>query len=163
MYVNYNLDATSINIDCDFEVLSNIVSRQIGVHTGLNLIEIKYVLCNNCTTNLILNNMNVCVYIELKKNSKIISYLLFVTIREKIVNNIMRYTIQMIEGGTINNGKVIEANVSDIINILFYLKVDKDQNFKDKMTIVKVIKNYFLLNKFLSRIERSSADKYNFV
>lgn len=116
-----------------------------------------------------------------EKNVDISSYSFCVTLKEIILedfNNIIvfaiiciknrgniqkvynAYTIEMIEVGSTDCGKIVKENVDHIIDDCFHLEVEKWQIYKDKTTTVKVVKNYSIWNQFRFRVKRSSSTKW---
>ncbi|KAK4365939.1 hypothetical protein RND71_013819 [Anisodus tanguticus] len=65
-YVDYVVDIVVIDSNFNFEDLIAIVSKQIWMDTTVNMVEIEYILSDQCPALLIHNNMSIRVYIQLK-------------------------------------------------------------------------------------------------
>ncbi|XP_019246520.1 PREDICTED: uncharacterized protein LOC109226180 [Nicotiana attenuata] len=169
-FINFVSDCVIIESIFSYNNLVAAISEQIRIDGELNTIEINFLPNVGLPPILIYNDTCVKVYIELKKkNLNFTEYPLFVTVKE-IYDNRLDATssscrcipidsTEIIDIEYIENTKFSENTgiIDDILNEF----VEEDQVYKDKETVVSVMKNLTVRERFQFKVKRSSATRYN--
>ncbi|XP_019267722.1 PREDICTED: uncharacterized protein LOC109245004 [Nicotiana attenuata] len=185
--INFASDCVIIESTFSYNNLVAAISEQIRIDSELNTIEINFLPNDGLPPILIYNDTSVKMYIVLKKKSlNFTEYPLFVTVKEiydnRLVatssscfatsssclvatssNSIGVSTIDSTENmpdiELIENTKLSD-NTSIIDNMLNEF-VEEDQVYKDKETVMNVMKNLAVRERFQFKVKRSSATRYH--
>ncbi|XP_060210368.1 uncharacterized protein LOC132637273 [Lycium barbarum] len=180
-YINFEVEGILYDSKSKFSGLVTVIAAQLGIDTTIQGLEIKYIVSDKCPPMTIHNNMGVHVYLDQKKENKnfFSKYPLCITLRDIALDLI---EIQD-EGGSSSNSiksvpshngitdqlnaivpsvdfKAVECQRNGIISDNRYEFVAEKQIYKDKETIVAVMKNYAFSKQFQFRVRRSSSKSY---
>ncbi|XP_019239639.1 PREDICTED: uncharacterized protein LOC109219619 [Nicotiana attenuata] len=186
-FINFVSDCVIIESTFSYNNLVVAISEQIRIDSELYTIEINFLPNVGLPPILIYNDTGVKVYIELKeKNLNFTEYPLFVKVKEIYVNRLVATSsscvvatsssclvatssnsrdvstidsIEIIDIEFIENTKFSENTgiIDDILNEF----VEEDQVYKDKETVVSVMKNLAVRERFQFKVKRSSATRAN--
>ncbi|XP_075076807.1 uncharacterized protein LOC142163424 [Nicotiana tabacum] len=130
---DFEVDAIVVDDNANYGILSSTIAEQLSIDTSDKIIEIKYIVNENCPPMEIRNDMGVRAYMETKKENKNLgSYLLCISVRD--------FNMEL----AINN----ESTSAE------------GQVYQDKQTVVAAMKNYSVMHKFQFRVKRSSHRSY---
>nr|XP_016500533.1 PREDICTED: uncharacterized protein LOC107818967 [Nicotiana tabacum] len=181
-FINFVSDCVIIESTFSYNNLVAAISEQIRIDTELNTIEINFLPNDGLPSILIYNDTGVKVYIELKKkNLNFTEYPLFVTVKEIYDNRLVSTSSSClvatssnsIDVSTIDSTEImpdielienrkLSENMGIIDNMLNEF-VEDDQVYKDKETVMNVMKNLDVRERFQFKMKRSSATKYHLI
>nr|XP_016452798.1 PREDICTED: uncharacterized protein LOC107777320 [Nicotiana tabacum] len=80
---DFQVDGIMLNEDASYSMLISTIAEQLMIDTSEKIVEIKYIVNENCPPIEIRNNVGVSVYIETKKENKNLgSYPLLISVRD---------------------------------------------------------------------------------
>ncbi|XP_070022631.1 uncharacterized protein [Nicotiana sylvestris] len=187
-FINFVSDCVIIESTFSYNNLVAAISEQIRINSKLNTIEINFLPNEGLQPILIYNDTSVKVYIELKKKSlNFTKYPMFVTVKEIYDNRLVATSssclvatsssclvvtsFNSIDVSTIDSTEImpdielientkLSENTGIIDNMLNEF-VEKDQVYKDKETVMNVMKDLAVRERFQFKVKRSSATKYH--
>nr|XP_016510378.1 PREDICTED: uncharacterized protein LOC107827708 [Nicotiana tabacum] len=187
-FINFVSDCVIIESTFSYNNLVAAISEQIRIDSELNTIEINFLPNDGLQSILIYNDTCVKVYIELKKKSlNFTEYPLFVTMKEIYDNHLVATSSNClvstsssclvvtssnsIDVSTIDSTEImpdielikntkLSKNTGIIDNMLNEF-VEEDQVYKDKETVMNVMKNLAVRERFQFKVKRSSATRYH--
>ncbi|XP_019235580.1 PREDICTED: uncharacterized protein LOC109215911 [Nicotiana attenuata] len=186
-FINFVSDCVIIESMFTYNNLVAAISEQIRIDSELNTIDINFLPNVGLPPILIYNDTGVKVYIELKKkNLNFTEYPLFVTVKEIYENRLVPTSSSCVvatsssclvgtssdsrDVSTIDSTEIIDIkfienmNFSEntgIIDDILNEFVEEDQVYKDKDTVVGVMKNLAVRERFQFKVKRSSATRYH--
>ncbi|XP_075109204.1 uncharacterized protein LOC142180993 [Nicotiana tabacum] len=164
---DFEVDAIVVDDNASYGILSSTIAEQLSIDTSDKIIEIKYIVNENCPPMEIRNDMGVRVYMETKKENKNLgSYPLCISVRdfnmELAINN---ESTSAGSSGSLNllefpSSPAIEEYQSEIITESTQTYIEEGQVYQDKQTVAAAMKNYSVMHKFQFRVKRSSHRSY---
>jgi len=80
---DFQVDGIVLDEDASYSMLISTIAEQLMIDTSEKIVEIKYIVNENCPPMEIRNNMGVSVYMETKKENKNLgSYPLLISVRD---------------------------------------------------------------------------------
>ncbi|XP_075080331.1 uncharacterized protein LOC142165851 [Nicotiana tabacum] len=186
-FIYFVSDCVIIESTFSYNNLVAAISEQIRIDSELNTIEINFLPNDGLQPILIYNDTGVKVYIELKKKSlNFTEYPLFVTVKEIYDNRLVATSSSclvatsssclvvtssnFIDVSTIDSTEImpdielientkLSENTGIIDNMLNEF-VKEDQVYKDKETVMNVMKNLAVRERFQFKVKRSSATSF---
>ncbi|XP_075080337.1 uncharacterized protein LOC142165856 [Nicotiana tabacum] len=137
------------------------------IDTSEKIVEIKYIVNENCPPMEIRNDIGVRVYMETKKENKNIGlYPLCISVRD--FNMELTITNENTSAGSSGTIKLldmpafpfIEEYQSKIITESTQSIIEEGQVYQDKQTIATAMKHYSVMHKYQFRVKRSSHRRY---
>ncbi|XP_019242299.1 PREDICTED: uncharacterized protein LOC109222389, partial [Nicotiana attenuata] len=189
-FINFVSDCVIIESTFSYNNLVAAISEQIRIDCELNTLEINFLSKDDLPPILIYNNTGVKVYIELKKkNLNFTEYPLYVTVKEVYDNRLVGASSSCLVGTSSSclvatSSNCIDVSTIDsteimpdiefientkfnentgIIDDMLNEFVEEDQVYKDKETVVSVMKNLAVRERFQFKVKRSSATRYHFM
>ncbi|XP_070022759.1 uncharacterized protein [Nicotiana sylvestris] len=187
-FINFVSDCVIIESTFSYNNLVAAISEQIRIHCELNIIEINFLPNDGLPPILIYNDTGVKVYIKLKKkNLNFIEYPLFVTVKEIYDNRLVATSSSclvatsssclvatssnFIDVSTVDSTEIMPdiefientkfSENTGIIDNMLNEFVEEDQVYKDKETVMNVMKNLAVRERFQFKVKRSSATRYH--
>ncbi|XP_070005385.1 uncharacterized protein [Nicotiana sylvestris] len=164
---DFEVDVIVVDDNASYGILSSTIAEQLSIDTSDKIIEIKYIVNENCPPMEIRNDMGVRVYMETKKENKNLgSYPLCISVRdfnmELAINN---ESTSAGSSGSLNllefpSSPAIEEYQSEIITESTQTYIEEGQVYQDKQTVAAAMKNYSVMHKFQFRVKRSSHRSY---
>ncbi|XP_075088185.1 uncharacterized protein LOC142170229 [Nicotiana tabacum] len=164
---DFEVDAIVVDDNANYGILSSTIAEQLSIDTSDKIIEIKYIVNENCPPMEIRNDMGVRAYMETKKENKNLgSYPLCISVRdfnmELAINN---ESTSAGSSGSLNllefpSSPAIEEYQSEIITESTQTYIEEGQVYQDKQTVAAAMKNYSVMHKFQFRVKRSSHRSY---
>ncbi|XP_075112444.1 uncharacterized protein LOC142182229 [Nicotiana tabacum] len=164
---DFEVDAIVVDDNANYGILSSTIAEQLSIDTSDKIIEIKYIVNENCPPMEIRNDMGVRAYMETKKENKNLgSYPLCISVRdfnmELAINN---ESTSAGSSGSLNllefpSSPAIEEYQSEIITESTQTYIEEGQVYRDKQTVAAAMKNYSVMHKFQFRVKRSSHRSY---
>ncbi|XP_075103117.1 uncharacterized protein LOC142177941 [Nicotiana tabacum] len=164
---DFEVDAIVVDDNANYGILSSTIAEQLSIDTSDKIIEIKYIVNENCPPMEIRNDMGVRAYMETKKENKNLgSYPLCISVRdfnmELAINN---ESTSAGSSGSLNllefpSSPAIEEYQSEIIIESTQTYIEEGQVYQDKQTVAAAMKNYSVMHKFQFRVKRSSHRSY---
>uniref|UniRef100_A0A1U7VCL1 Uncharacterized protein LOC104217288 n=1 Tax=Nicotiana sylvestris TaxID=4096 RepID=A0A1U7VCL1_NICSY len=164
---DFEVDAIVVDDNASYGILSSTIAEQLSIDTSDKIIEIKYIVNENCPPMEIRNDMGVRAYMETKKENKNLgSYPLCISVRdfnmELAINN---ESTSAGSSGSLNllefpSSPAIEEYQSEIITESTQTYIEEGQVYQDKQTVAAAMKNYSVMHKFQFRVKRSSHRSY---
>ncbi|XP_075092412.1 uncharacterized protein LOC142172646 [Nicotiana tabacum] len=164
---DFEVDAIVVDDNANYGILSSKIAEQLSIDTSDKIIEIKYIVNENCPPMEIRNDMGVRAYMETKKENKNLgSYPLCISVRdfnmELAINN---ESTSAGSSGSLNllefpSSPAIEEYQSEIITESMQTYIEEGQVYQDKQTVAAAMKNYSVMHKFQFRVKRSSHRSY---
>ncbi|XP_075099243.1 uncharacterized protein LOC142176078 [Nicotiana tabacum] len=164
---DFEVDAIVVDDNASYGILSSTIGEQLSIDTSNKIIEIKYIVNENCPPMEIRNDMGVRVYMESKKENKNLGlYPLCISVRdfnmELAINN---ESTSACSSGSLNllefpSSPAIEEYQSEIITESTQTYIEEGQVYQDKQTVAAAMKNYSVMHKFQFRVKRSSHRSY---
>uniref|UniRef100_A0A1U7X856 Uncharacterized protein LOC104231755 n=1 Tax=Nicotiana sylvestris TaxID=4096 RepID=A0A1U7X856_NICSY len=186
-FINFVSDCVIIESTFSYNNLVAAISEQIRIDSELNTIEINFLPNDGLQPILIYNDTGVKVYIELKKKSlNFTEYPLFVTVKEIYDNRLVATSSSClvatsssclvvtssnsIDVSTIDSTEIMHdielientklSENTGIIDNMLNEFVEEDQVYKDKETVMNVMKNLAVRERFQFKVKRSNATRY---
>ncbi|XP_070002981.1 uncharacterized protein [Nicotiana sylvestris] len=137
------------------------------IDTSEKIVEIKYIVNENCPPMEIRNDIGVRVYMETKKENKNLGlYPLCISVRD--FNMELTITNENTSAGSSGTIKLldmpafpfIEEYQSKIITEGTQSIIEEGQVYQDKQTIATAMKHYSVMHKYQFRVKRSSHRRY---
>ncbi|XP_070014640.1 uncharacterized protein LOC142174637 [Nicotiana tabacum] len=160
---DFEVDAIVVDDNASYGILISTIAEQLSIDTSDKIVEIKYIVNENCPPLEIKNDMGVRVYMETKKENKNLgSYPLCITVRDfnmelAIINESTSAgssgSLKLLE---IPSSPAIEEYQSEIITESTQTYIEEGQVYQDKKTVVAAMRNYSVMHKFQFRVKRSS-------
>nr|XP_016459765.1 PREDICTED: uncharacterized protein LOC107783306 [Nicotiana tabacum] len=184
-FVNFISDCVIVESTFNYNNLVVAISEQIRIDSDLNTIEINFVPTVGLPPITIYNDTGVKVYIEIKKkNLNFTEYPLFVTVKEIYENHLVVTSFVVASSSSClvatnsNSRDVSTTDSTEIIDIelientnfsentgiidnMLNEFVEEDQVYKDKETLMNVMKNLAVRERFQFKVKRSSATRYH--
>ncbi|XP_019267402.1 PREDICTED: uncharacterized protein LOC109244720 [Nicotiana attenuata] len=187
-FTNFVSDCVIIESTFSYNNLVATISEPIRIDCELNILEINFVPKDGLPSILIYNDTGVKVYIELKKkNFNLTEYPLYVTVKEIYDNRLVGTSSSCLVGtsssclvatssncidvSTIDSTEIMPdieftentkfSENTGIIDDMLNEFVEEDQVYKDKETVVSVMKNLAVRERFQFKLKRSSATRYH--
>nr|XP_033511146.1 uncharacterized protein LOC108944523 [Nicotiana tomentosiformis] len=185
-FINFVSDCVIIESTFSYNNLVEAILKQIRVDSELNTLEINFLPKDGLPPILIYNDTSVRVYIEIKKkNLDFTEYPLYVTVKEIYDNCLVATSSSCLvatssscidkeksvndieDASTIDSTEImpdiefIENTDYGIIDNMLNELVEEDQVYKDKKTVVSVMKNLAVRERFQFKVKRSSATSYH--
>ncbi|XP_070011231.1 uncharacterized protein [Nicotiana sylvestris] len=164
---DFEVDGIVLDEDTSYSMLISTIAEQLMIDTSEKIVEIKYIVNQNCPQMEIRNNMGVSVYMETKKENKNLgSYPLLISVRDfnmelaitnENTNAGSSGTIQLLD---MPASPVIEEYQSEIITEGTQSVIEEGQVYQDKQTIATAMRHYSVMHKFQFRIKRSSHRRH---
>ncbi|XP_019237876.1 PREDICTED: uncharacterized protein LOC109218012 [Nicotiana attenuata] len=164
---DFQVDGIVLDEDASYSLLISTIAEQLMIDTSEKIVEIKYIVNENCPPMEIRNNMGVSVYMETKKENKNLgSYPLLISVRD--FNMELAITNENTSAGSsgiiqlldMPASPVIEENQSEIITEGRQSVIEEGQVYQDKQTIANAMRHYSVMHKFQFRVKRSSHRSY---
>ncbi|XP_019230813.1 PREDICTED: uncharacterized protein LOC109211704 [Nicotiana attenuata] len=136
-------------------ILISTIAEQLSIDTSDKIVEIKYIVNDNCPPMEIRNDMGVRVYMETKKENKNLgSYPLCISVRD--FNMELAITNDSTSAGSSGSVKLleipsspaIEEYQSEIITESTQTYIEEGQVYQDKQTVAAAMKNFSVMHKF---------------
>ncbi|XP_019234840.1 PREDICTED: uncharacterized protein LOC109215262 [Nicotiana attenuata] len=179
-FINFVNDCVIIESTFSYNNLVAAISEQIRIDCELNTLEINFLPKDGLPPILIYNDTCVKVYIELKKKHlNFTEYQLYVTVKEIYDNRLVgtsssclvARSSNCIDVSTIDSTEIMPdiefientkfSENTGIIDDMLNEFVEEDQVYKDKETVVSVMKNLAVRERFQFKVKRSSATRYH--
>nr|XP_009804426.1 PREDICTED: uncharacterized protein LOC104249650 [Nicotiana sylvestris] len=184
-FVNFISDCVIIESTFNYNNLVAAISEQIRIDSDLNTIEINFVPNVGLPPITIYNDTGVKVYIELKKkNLNFTEYPLFVIVKEiyenhlVVTSSVVASSSSCLVATNSNSRDVSTTDSTEIIDIQLIENtnfsentgiidnmlnefVEEDQVYQDKETLMNVMKNLAVRERFQFKVKRSSATRYH--
>ncbi|XP_075111766.1 uncharacterized protein LOC107824189 [Nicotiana tabacum] len=167
---DFEVDAIVVDDNANYGILSSTIAEQLSIDTSDKIIEIKFIVNDNCPPMKIRNDMGVRAYMKTKKENKNLgSYPLCISVRdfnmELAINNESTSTGS---SGSLNllefpSSPAIEEYQSKIITESTQTYIEEGQVYQDKQTVAAAMKNYSVMHKFQFRVNRSSHRSYSLI
>ncbi|XP_070005195.1 uncharacterized protein [Nicotiana sylvestris] len=149
---DFEVDAIVVDENASYSILISTIAEQLPIDTSEKIIEIKYMVNDNCPPMEIRNDMGVRVYMETKKENKNLgSYSLCISVRD--FNMELAITND-------NTSATIEEYQSEIITESTQTAIEEGQVYQDKQTVVAAMMHFSVMHKFQFRVKRSSHRSY---
>ncbi|XP_070026289.1 uncharacterized protein [Nicotiana sylvestris] len=164
---DFEVDAIVVDENASYSILISTIAEQLSIDTSEKIVEIKYMVNDNCPPMEIRNDMGVRVYMETKKENKNLgSYLLCISVRD--FNMKLAITNDNTSAGSSGSLKLldmpsypaIEEYQSEIITESTQTAIEEGQVYQDKQTVAAAMKYFSVMHKFQFRVKRSSHRSY---
>ncbi|XP_019263497.1 PREDICTED: uncharacterized protein LOC109241233 [Nicotiana attenuata] len=164
---DFQVDGIVLDEDASYSMLISTIAEQLMIDTSEKIVEIKYIVNENCPPMEIRNNMGISVYMETKKENKNLgSYPLLISVRD--FNMELAITNENTSAGSSGTiqlldmpaSPIIEEYKSKIITEGTQSVIEEGQVYQDKQTIATAMRNSSVMHKFQFRVKRSSNRRY---
>ncbi|XP_075101265.1 uncharacterized protein LOC107813344 [Nicotiana tabacum] len=164
---DFEVDAIVVDENASYSILISTIAEQLSIDTSEKIVEIKYMVNDNCPPMEIRNDMGVRVYMETKKENKNLgSYPLCISVRD--FNMELAITNDNTSAGSFGSLKLldmlyspaIEEYQSEIITESTQTAIEEGQVYQDKQTVAAAMKHFSVMHKFQFRVKRSSHRSY---
>uniref|UniRef100_A0A1S4A101 Uncharacterized protein n=1 Tax=Nicotiana tabacum TaxID=4097 RepID=A0A1S4A101_TOBAC len=167
IFRDFEVDAIVVDENASYEILISTIAEQLSIDTSDKIVEIKYIVNDNCPPMEIRNDMGVRVYMETKKENKNLgSYPLCISVRDfNMQLAITNDSTSACSSGSLNllefpSSPAIEEYQSEIITESTQTYIEEGQVYQDKQVVAAVMKNFSVMHKFQFRVKRSSHRSY---
>ncbi|XP_070009920.1 uncharacterized protein [Nicotiana sylvestris] len=167
IFRDFEVDAIVVDENASYEILISTIAEQLSIDTSDKIVEIKYIVNDNCPPMEIRNVMGVRVYMETKKENKNLgSYPLCISVRDfNMQLAITNDSTSACSSGSLNlleipSSPAIEEYQSEIITESTQTYIEEGQVYQDKQVVAAVMKNFSVMHKFQFRVKRSSHRSY---
>ncbi|XP_016467217.2 uncharacterized protein LOC107789860 [Nicotiana tabacum] len=160
---DFEVDAIVVDENASYSILISTIAEQLPIDTSEKIVEIKYMVNDNCPPMEIRNDMGVRVYMETKKENKNLgSYSLCISVRD--FNMELAITNDNTSASSSGSLKLldmpfspaIEEYQSEIITESTQTAIEEGQVYRDKQTVVAAMMHFSVMHKFQFRVKRSS-------
>ncbi|XP_075112267.1 uncharacterized protein LOC107783443 [Nicotiana tabacum] len=164
---DFEVDAIVVDENASYSILISTIAEQLSIDTSEKIVEIKYMVNDNCPPMEIRNDMGVRVYMENKKENKNLGlYSLCISVRD--FNMKLAITNDNTSAGSSGSLKLldmpsypaIEEYQSEIITESTQTAIEEGQVYQDKQTVAAAMKYFSVMHKFHFRVKRSSHRSY---
>ncbi|XP_070022081.1 uncharacterized protein LOC107828851 [Nicotiana tabacum] len=150
---DFEVDVIVVDENASYSILISTIAEQLSIDTSKKIVEIKYMVNDNCPPMEIRNDMGVRVYMETKKENKNLgSYLLCISVRD--FNMELAITNDNTSAGSSGSIKLLDMPSSPAIEEY------QRQVYQDKQTVAAAIKHFSVMHKFQFKVKRSSRRSY---
>nr|XP_016511719.1 PREDICTED: uncharacterized protein LOC107828851 [Nicotiana tabacum] len=150
---DFEVDAIVVDENASYSILISTIAEQLSIDTSEKIVEIKYMVNDNCPPMEIRNDMGVRVYMETKKENKNLgSYQLCISVRD--FNMKLAITNDNTSAGSSGSIKLLDMPSSPAIEEY------QRQVYQDKQTVAAAIKHFSVMHKFQFKVKRSSRRSY---
>ncbi|XP_016459416.2 uncharacterized protein LOC107782974 [Nicotiana tabacum] len=153
--------------NASYGILISTIAEQLSIDTSDKIVEIKYIVNDNCPPIEIRNDMGGRVYMETKKENKNLgSYPLCISVRDfNMELAITNDSTSAGSSGSLNllefpSSPATEEYQSEIITKSTQTYIEEGQVYQDKQTVAAAMKNFSVMHKFQFRVKRSSHRSY---
>ncbi|XP_075092533.1 uncharacterized protein LOC142172753 [Nicotiana tabacum] len=164
---DFEVDVIVVDENASYSILISTIAEQLFIDTSEKIVEIKYMVNDNCPLMEIRNDMGVRVYMETKKENKNLgSYSLCISVRDfNMELAITNDNTSASSSGSLKlldmpSSPAIEDYQSEIITESTQTVIEEGQVYQDKQTVVAAMKHFSVMHKFQFRVKRSSHRSY---
>ncbi|XP_070018212.1 uncharacterized protein [Nicotiana sylvestris] len=164
---DFEVDVIVVDENASYSILISTIAEQLFIDTSEKIVEIKYMVNDNCPLMEIRNDMGVRVYMETKKENKNLgSYPLCISVRDfNMELAITNDNTSACSSGSLKlldmpSSPAIEDYQSEIITESTQTVIEEGQVYQDKQTVVAAMKHFSVMHKFQFRVKRSSHRSY---
>nr|XP_016452622.1 PREDICTED: uncharacterized protein LOC107777149 [Nicotiana tabacum] len=164
---DFEVNVIVVDENASYSILISTIAEQLSIDTSEKIIEIKYMVNDNCPPMEIRNDMGVHVYMETKKENKNLgSYPLCISVRDfNIELTITNGNTSAGSSGSLQlldmpSSPAIEEYQSEIITESTQTAIEEGQVYQDKQTVAAAMKHFSVMHKFQFRVKRSSHRSY---
>ncbi|XP_075074460.1 uncharacterized protein LOC142162057 [Nicotiana tabacum] len=164
---DFEVDAIVVDENASYRILISTIAEQLSIDTSEKIVEIKYMVNDNCPPMEIRNDMMVRVYMETKmENKNLGSHPLCISVRD--FNMELAITNDNRSAGSSGSLKLldmpsspaIEKYQSKIITESTQTAIEEGQVYQHKQTVAAAMKHFSVMHKFQFRVKRSSHRSY---
>nr|XP_009788335.1 PREDICTED: uncharacterized protein LOC104236156 [Nicotiana sylvestris] len=138
---DFEVDVIVVDENASYSILISTIAEQLSIDTSKKIVEIKYMVNDNCPPMEIRNDMGVRVYMETKKENKNLgSYPLCISVRD--------FNMEL---AITNDNTSAESTQT---------ATEEGQVYQDKQTVAAAIKHFSVMHKFQFKVKRSSRRSY---
>ncbi|XP_070009590.1 uncharacterized protein [Nicotiana sylvestris] len=127
---DFEVDAIVVDENASYSILISTIAEQLSIDTSEKIVEIKYMMNNNCPPMEIKNDMGVRVYMETKKENK---------------NLGLSGSLKLLD---MPSSLAIEEYQSEIITESTQTAIEEGQVYQDKQTVTAAMKHFSVMHKF---------------
>ncbi|XP_016483311.2 uncharacterized protein LOC107804018 [Nicotiana tabacum] len=164
---DFEVDTIVVDENASYSILISTIAEQLSIDTSEKIVEIKYMVNDNCPPMEIRNDMGVRMYMETKKENKNLgSYPLCISVRD--FNMELAITNDNTSAGSSGSLKLLDMSSSpatekyqsEIITESTQTDIEEGQVYQDKQTVAAAIKHFSVMHNFQFRVKRSSHRSY---
>ncbi|KAM3282943.1 hypothetical protein P3S67_026588 [Capsicum chacoense] len=177
-YDNYRVNGIVIHEKILYLDLMKVISTQLKIDVSLKIIHVKYIVQDNSSALKIHNDMAVKFFLQILKAESIFGkYTLCITTSDILIDSdnidaddmtiecydfVEPSELAVIVAGNIESLPIVNVGVKELISDCYNSVVKVNQKYKNKATLVSVMRNYVIKHMFNFRAKRFDKQRFIF-